>query len=142
MKNLRVKLIESKLLNHNSSVYFNLFKSFGDFSQSNLFVLQIRNGERFDYDAPRTWFQTQSEAHKWLHGVYAEFDGHGIELSTERCENPFDAMGTTTRHYIVLEPEQMLNLKNFEIRLMAELQRQKNIADGQLDLPTEDTHNA
>ena len=61
-------------------------------------------------------------------GVYAEFDGNGIELSTERCENPFDAM-STTRHYIILEPEQMLNLKNFEIRVIAAMHQQKDQSD-------------
>jgi hypothetical protein len=47
---------------------YNLFKSFGDFSDSNLFVLQQRITDRFDEDGPRQWFQTQSEAHMWLKG--------------------------------------------------------------------------
>lgn len=61
-------------------------------------------------------------------GVYVEFDGNSIKLSTTRYD---DTYITASHHYIYLEPEQMLNLKNFEIRVIAAMQEQKDQQDQQ-----------
>jgi len=46
-------------------------------------------------------------------GVYVQFDGYGILLTTER----YDGRGQAATHYIFLEPEVFQSLANYAARV-------------------------